>query len=206
MEDTSVKEQILKAIRTSLIYKDEDMIADSEIDNSYDINKEDWPDVNFAEVYIKNGGGFLFCEYPENLINGIKEYFSINKDGEILCPDENISEILSVCNISHKTIPEEGTQYKYILLPCEALISNNGAIIISTTNEIEPFLVSNYTNLVTIALSSQIFPTPNEAIKNIKQRYNRELPTFIRVIQQPTSTDLTEFPNNTFLFLRYVKK
>jgi len=202
MEAITVKEKILKNIREALIYKDDLKSLENEIEIIPNIDNDKSLNEIFAEKYIEKGGNYFFCDEPNVLIDGLKKYFSIIKNQNIICKDETLCDILSFCKIDFNKQFIQNEDYQYFVMPCTALIADNGNILINLDFEYEKFIHTSFSNLIIIALTSQVFPNLIETMKFVKKENN--ISNIVQIIQNPNSTNLIDFPNNTTLFLRHV--
>ncbi|NCA80751.1 MAG: hypothetical protein EOM76_11315 [Sphingobacteriia bacterium] len=145
MESTSVKEQILKSIRESLIEKDEEVISDKfEIIPEVKPNLDEFPDLVFAQKFSEKGGDFHLCTNGKELVNKISSFFHEKKLNTIFCNHNDLGELLEVCGVTAYDKTLITTPYDYMVMPVDFLISETGGLIItSKTSAMENILETN---------------------------------------------------------------
>lgn len=201
MESTSIKEQILKSIRESLIHKDEDAIPEKyEIFAEQKSPSEEFPDVVFATKYSENGGNFHLCGNSRELVAKITEFFFDKKLNTVFCNNEDLGELLQVCGLSVYDKTLLNVPYDYMVMPLDYLIAENGAIIISTkTTKIEN-IFDKTKHLIVIALTSQVKQTSKEALKLLLKNNTNTFPSQTLILPDPSFQQKLKIT----LFLRYV--
>ncbi len=203
MDATSVKEKIFKAVREALIEKDKELIVESDVVESVDHTVD--LSVTFAEKFVAKGGGFLYCERSKDLLVGVVDFFKNTDLSDILCLDDDLSEVLDACNIKHKRSISKDDKIDYVVMPVDALVANNGAIVISFSNPIENIVLSSGAILVLFARTDQVVNKYADVSKIVNSREHLEGFSHIHLIESPSTKNRLEFPVQTNVFLRYVK-
>ncbi len=201
MEPTSVKEQILKSIRESLIEKDEEIISDKfEITPETKPNPNEFPDLAFAEKFLQNEGVFHLCTNGKELVEKISAFFHDKKLNSIFCNHSDLGELLQVCGLSvfDKTITT--TPYDFMVMPVDFLIAENGGIILSTKTTNLENILEKTRHLVLIALSNQVKNTHTEALRILAKSNKNVYPAQTLALTDPRLQGRIAIT----LFLRYV--
>ena len=95
----------------------------------------------------------------------------------------------------------------FFLSDCEFLISNTGAILMSSCQLGDKKLSDLPLNFIIIAKTSQLIKTIGEGLQNINKRYDRNLPTNITTIKTFDENKDSDFmnygstPKNLYLLL-----
>lgn len=201
MESTSVKEQILKSIRESLIHKDEDLIPDKfEVYQESKSEIDGFLDVAFATKFVENGNNFHLCGNSKELVSSITEFFHDKKLNTIFCNDDNLGELLQYCGLSVFDKSLLSVPYDYMILPVDYLIAENGAVVLSSkTTKIET-VFEKTKHLVLVALTSQVKRSSKEVLKILLKSNTNTFPPQTLVLPDPS----LQKKLNITLFLRYV--
>ena len=201
MESTSVKEQILKSIRESLIHKDEDLIPDKfEVYQEIKPEVDGFLDVAFATKFVENGGNFHLCGNSKELVTNITDFFHDKKLNTIFCNDDNLGELLQYCGLSVFDKTLLSVPYDYMVFPVDYLIAENGAVILSSKTTKVENVFEKTKHLILIALTSQVKLMSKEALKLILKSNTNIFPAQTFILPDPS----LQKKINTTLFLRYV--
>ncbi len=201
MESTSIKEQILKSIRESLIQKDEDNISEKyEVFTETKPLSDEYPDVLFAAKFSENGGAFHLCGNSKELVSKISNFFHDKKLNTVFCNNEDLGELLQVYGLGVFDKTLLSLPYDYMVMPLDYLIAENGAIVISTKSTKIENIFEKTKHLVLIALTSQVKQTTKEALKLLIKNNTNTFPSQTLILPDPS------FQKNLkiTLFLRYV--
>lgn len=158
--------------------------TDSMIDSKLSIENVD--DL-FAENFTKNAGKFLYCldnnELNEQFLNILQENDWFEKDAS--CVENILISYLSSNNIKHVDFKDA----VFHLCTCEALIANEGSILLAS-NQIKDIKPNDLPiNLIIIGKVSDLVLTKSEGLSKIKNKYTTNYPTNI--------TSFKCFKNNT---------
>lgn len=201
MEQTSVKEQILKSIRESLLEKDEEIVSDKfEITPEKKQNPDEFPDLAFAEKFSQNGGIFHLCANGKELVEKISTFFYDKKLNSVFCNNEDLGELLEVCGLSVFDNKLTTTSYDYMVMPVDFLISENGGIILSSKTTNLENLLKKTRHLVLIALSDQVKNSNTEALRMLAKNNKNVYPAQTLILPNPGLQGRITIT----LFLRYV--
>ena len=138
-------------------------------------------DEMFIHNFMKNGGKFIYClnqeEVNENFISILEEndWF----EGEALCFEPQLHQLLNVNKISHEEIKNPN----FILCSCENLIADEGSILFSS-NQFKHLKTNELPiNMVVFATASQLVVNKSDGLRIIKNRYIKEYPSNITTIK-----------------------
>lgn len=201
METTSVKEQILKSVRESLIHKDDEAIPEKyEVFAENKPQSDEYPDVLFASKFIENGGVFHLCGNSKELVTKITEFFHDKKLNTVFCNNDDLGELLQVCGLSVFDKTLLNVPYDYMVMPIDFLIAENGGIILSTKSSKIENIFNKTKHLILIALTSQVKQTSKDALKSLLKNNTNTFPSQTMVLPDPSFQKKI----NITLFLRYV--
>lgn len=201
MEQTSVKEQILKSIRESLLEKDEEILSDKiEIKPELKENPDEFPDLAFAEKFTENGGVFHLCANGKELVEKVSTFFHDKKLNSVFCNNADLGELLNVCGLSVFDNTLTTSVYDYMIMPVDFLISKNGGVILSSKTTNLENLLEKTRHLVLIALSNQVENSNTEALKLLAKSNKNVYPAQTLILPNPSLQGRITIT----LFLRYV--
>ena len=141
----------------------------------------------FAENFTNNAGKFIYCidknELNEQFLNILQENDWFEKEAS--CNESILSSLLTSNNVKHVDF-KSGV---FHLCFCEALIANEGSVVL-TSNQIKDIKPNELpTNIIVIGKVSDLVLTKSEGLSRIKNRYTTNYPTNI--------TSFKCFKNNT---------
>lgn len=201
MEPTSVKEQILKSIRESLLEKDEEIISDRfEITPEKKQNSDEFPDLAFAEKFSQKGGIFHLCANGKELVEKITAFFYDKKLNTVFCNNANLGELLEACGLNVFDNKLTTNSYDYMVMPVDFLISENGGIILSSKTTNLENILEKTRHLVLIALSNQVKNSNTEALRLLAKGNKNVYPAQTLILPHPRLQGRITIT----LFLRYV--
>ncbi len=151
-------------------------------------------DEKFTIYFKKNGGKFIYCEdfseVSEALKNIISEndwqnhlFYSMNPQLETRFASENIE-------FTHNRQESD-----IFFTTCEHLVAHNGSILVCSNQIKEKKLNELPSNLIVFATTSQLVDSISEALKIIKERYQKNIPNNITTLKhfQPTPENKDDF-------------
>ncbi|MFL9842963.1 lactate utilization protein B/C [Flavobacterium rhizosphaerae] len=144
-------------------------------------NKQVYDDELFTVNFKKNGGKFLYCE---NLGEVHEEFLNILEENdwfecEALCFEPRLQPLLEENMLTYANSKNP----KFLLALCENLIADEGAILFSS-NQIKQNKPNDLPdNMVIFATTSQLLHNKSDALRQIKQKYNKDYPTNITAIK-----------------------
>ena len=162
-------------------------------------------DEEFMQNFKSNGGKFLYCLDDNELRLNFSEILKENKwdDTEAYCSNEKLSNFFNHTNIKFA----KNLKSDFILSDCEFLISNTGAILVSSSQLGDKKLGDLPYNFIIIAKTSQLIRTIGEGLQKINKTHNKNLPTNITTIKAFEEKEESDFmsygstPKNLYLLL-----
>lgn len=167
--------------------KDEDVDPEKTIESipigNFKNDKSSVPlDEKFAENFTNTGGKFIHCINHNEVLNTIKEIISENNWDEALSFDESINELLKDINIPHS---DKSCANSVFFTACEALISNDGSILISS-NQLKGRKLPNLPyDFIIIAGIDSIISNRSDGLGSLSLRYGKNIPSGITTIKGP---------------------
>lgn len=162
-------------------------------------------DEEFMHNFKENGGKFLYCENKNELRLNFSEILKENdwNDCEAYCSDLEICEDFEHTQLTFN----KNLNACFFLSNCEFLISNTGAILMSSSQLGDKKLSDLPLNFIIIAKTSQLIKTIGEGLQKINKRQGRNLPTNITTIKTFDENKDSDFmnygstPKNLYLLL-----
>lgn len=179
MKDDRLKEQLFRNIREALIERND--IVDCDVSSTScttSVGGEDDLCVSFAKNFTLAGGTLHYCYNESDIRDRILEIQQRNGDVAIGCASENLDSFLGHLkvekreNIDSNNIPLLGSTL------CEALIAQQGTIVISSNLGLGTTIPSLYETTIVLAFTSQVVPdwqTANERLKQLYPQYPNQI-------------------------------
>lgn len=162
-------------------------------------------DEEFVQNFKKNGGKFLYCIDENELRLNFSEILKENQwsSTEVYCSNNKLCEDFEHTQLSFN----KNLNASFFLSECEFLISNTGAILVSSNQIGDKKLADLPMNFIIIAKTSQLIKTIGEGLQQINKRQDRSLPTNITTIKTFDENKDSDFmsygstPKNLYLLL-----
>lgn len=150
---------------------------------NFSVKKEEIPlDEEFAENFTKTGGKFIYCMDDQEVLNAIKDIVSENDWDEILSFDDSIDSLLQRCDVPYSD--KTGTNSAFFST-CEALISKDGSILISS-NQLKGRKLPNLPyDFIVLAKIEYIISNRSDGLGSLISRYGKNIPSGITTIKGP---------------------
>lgn len=188
MQSTTSKEKILKKIRKALIHKSGQEIGDVDNESEIFTSSEEPLEIQFAQNFSALNGKFVFCE---NEAEFIENFDFIAKDNEwknIFCLEPKIKDLLTKAKIKFSDKEKDLLHTDIGLTLCECLVARTGSVIV-TSKQASGRRLPIYANFhIVVAYTSQLVPNIKDALKYIKGKYDKKLPSMIATITGPSRT------------------
>jgi len=188
MKETTSKEKMLKKIRKALLEKRDNPYPNLEETSVYE-PYTDYLDVLFAEQLSLVAGKFVFCEDELQFVENLLLLADEKGWRKIYCWEPALQQILE-----HFEFPFFSTDTDFIaqaevgITLCESLVARNGSVIVSNGNEAGRRL-SIYPHChIVVAYTSQLVLDLKDAFKQLKTKYDNDLPSMISAITGPSRT------------------
>ena len=138
-------------------------------------------DEKFTYNFRKNGGKFLYCITPQEILEAFDNILLENDwyEQEVFCFEPELTSRFEGFNLEFN----KKTSSKFFLTKCEALVSNDGAILFSSNQIKEKKMHEIPTNLVVFATTSQFVDNISEGMRIIKNKSAGNIPSNITTIK-----------------------
>lgn len=176
MKVSSSKEKILKKIREALSNPVPLPFPKSEGTKSVFQPPNEELEILFAKEFTKLLGKFAFCVNEGDAKNQIKKLVSDKKWKNVYCVENEISDLLKdVPEINQSSLPNCDAAITF----CNYLIARTGAIVMSSAQQ-SGRTISAYAPVhICIAYVDQLVFDTRDALKDLKNKYGNNLPSFI---------------------------
>jgi hypothetical protein len=162
-------------------------------------------DQEFVVNFKKNGGKFLYCEDENELRLNFLKILKENQweNCEVYSSNLDLSETFEHTRL----IFNKNLSACFFLSDCEFLISNTGAILVSSRQMGDKKLADLPLNFIMVAKTSQMIKTIGEGLQQINKSYDKRLPTNITTIKTFEEKEDSDFmsygstPKNLYLLL-----
>lgn len=198
---SSSRENILNKIKKALANPVPLPFPLAENDENIFPSPTDELDVIFAEAFTKLQGKFVFCMDEKEMIEQVQQLIAAKEWTKIYCNESKWNDTFSN-TISLETCDASVTG-------CEYLVARTGTIVLSAAQE-SGRAVSVYAPVhICIAYSNQLLYDAKDALQAIKEKYGKNIPSFITFASGPSRTaDIEKTlvtgvhgPKEVFLFL-----
>jgi hypothetical protein len=138
-------------------------------------------DEKFTYYFNKNGGKFLYCENMEEALEAFDNILLENDwyERNVFCFDEKLISRFDGFNLNFV----KDTEATFFLSSCEALVSKNGSILLSSNQIKEKNLKELPSNFIVFATTSQLVESISEGLRKIKNQSTNYIPSNITTIQ-----------------------
>ena len=138
-------------------------------------------DEKFTYNFNKNGGKFLYCVSTEEVMQAFDNILLENDwyEKDVFCINKQLTKKFDGFNLNFT----KKTNATVFLSTCEALVANNGSVLLSSNQIKEKKLRELPKNFIIYATTSQLIETISEGLRNIKNKSNNKIPSNITTIQ-----------------------
>ncbi|MEO6905799.1 MAG: lactate utilization protein [Ginsengibacter sp.] len=187
MKVSSSKEKILKKIREALSNSTPLPFPKSEGTSSVFLPQTEDLEILFAEEFTKLSGKFAFCVNESDAKNQIKKLILQRKWENVYCIEKELLNLLQP-----KEFPEINNESlancDAAITSCNYLVARTGSIVMSSSQQ-SGRTVSAYSPVhICIAHLSQLVFDTRDALKNLKNNYGNNIPSFITFAAGPSRT------------------
>ncbi|MEL4307893.1 LUD domain-containing protein [Joostella sp. CR20] len=149
-------------------------------------------DEKFTINFKKNGGKFLYCDSLDEVYDCFQNILSENNwaPEQVCCLDEKLNQVFNKFNIKKTNVCHNAT---LLLSPCENLVADIGAILISSNQIKESKLNDLPDNFIIFATTSQLVDTIGEGLRGIKNKNKNQIPTNITTIKHFSIKEENDF-------------
>ena len=138
-------------------------------------------DEKFTYNFNKNGGKFLYCENLEEVLESFDNILLENDwyERDVFCINDMLTSRFDGFNLNFV----KDLKATFFLTSCEALVANNGSILLSSNQVKEKNLKELPSNFVVFATTSQLVDSISEGLRKIKNQSTNYIPSNITTIQ-----------------------
>jgi L-lactate dehydrogenase complex protein LldG len=185
MKVSSSKEKILKKIREALSNPVPLPFPKSEGTKSVFQPPCEELEILFAEEFTKLLGKFAFCINEPDAKNQIKNLIADKKWKNVYCVENEISQLFKDLSQINKS---SLANCDAAITSCNYLIARTGAIVMSSTQE-SGRTTSAYAPVhICIAYMDQLVFDTRDALKDLKNKYGNNFPSFVTFAAGPSRT------------------
>jgi L-lactate dehydrogenase complex protein LldG len=180
MAISAAKENILKRIRQALSNPVPLPFPNSEGSNSVFQPAGDDLEVLFAEEFTKLQGKFAFCTSEADMQEQVKQLITAQQWTKVYCNEDKWNNSFSnTINLATCDASVTG---------CEFLVARTGSIVLSAAQQ-SGRTVSVYAPVhICIAYTSQLVFDVKDALQQVKEKYNGNIPSLITFATGPSRT------------------
>ena len=138
-------------------------------------------DEKFTYNFNKNGGKFIYCENMDEVLESFDNILLENNwyESDVYCFNEQLTNRFEGFNLKFVKKPRA----TFFLTTCEALVADNGSILLCSKQIKEKKLNELPVNFVVFATTSQLIDSISEGMRNIKNKSQKQIPSNITTIQ-----------------------
>lgn len=138
-------------------------------------------DEKFTFNFKNNGGKFIYCVNWDEILESFDNILLENDwyEQDVFCVNDQLCKRFDGFNLNFVKKPDS----IFFLSTCEALVSNNGSILLSSNQVKEKKLKELPSNFIIFATTSQMVETISEGLRNIKNQSTGYIPSNITTIQ-----------------------
>lgn len=150
-------------------------------------------DERFTYNFNKNGGKFLYCENLEEVLEAFDSILLENDwyEQDVLCFNSILAKQFAGYNLNFT----KKSGASFFLSTCEALVANNGSILLCSNQIKEKKLKELPFNFIIFATTSQLIDNISEGLRNIKSQNQHHIPSNITTIQDFDTEKEKDFMN-----------
>ena len=156
-------------------------------DSQYLPEKKEPVHIEFAQNFVARGGKFVYCERPQETHYYFQQILKENgwTQQNVIAQNHVLSSFFQ--------LDEDTPTPKAMLLHCEYLIANKGAILICNRQIQDQKLSELPENLIIVASTNAFKSDVSEAMTAINQKYKNQLPTNITTLNAFDPTKENDF-------------
>ncbi len=187
MNNTKSKENILKKIRAALVETTPIPFKNSEGNSNLFEAPHDDLAVIFAEEFTKLDGKFIYVENHKELTQTILALLQKMQFEKVYCVENDLENIFTN-NGWQWPMYEDLASCDVSITTCEYLVARTGTIVLSSALP-QGRTASVYAPIhICVAYASQMVYDTKDALINLKQKYNNQLPSFLTFATGPSRT------------------
>lgn len=188
MEESTSREKVLKKIRNALISKTDPPYPGIEHESSVFRPIEEGLEISFAEALNKVGGNFIYCENPQEVADDLKIIIQDRKWTDIFAIDPKVTDLLDMGKIPYSSSKEKLKSAHVGITQCEFLISRLGSVMVSSAQQSGRRTFAFPEIHIVVGYTSQLVPDIKDALKELRKKYERKMPSMVTLITGPSRT------------------
>jgi hypothetical protein len=143
--------------------------------------KEEPKDVRFVRHFTRNGGLFVYCSKPQEVIDALGEFSKEYNLMNIGSPDENAKSYLKKTGISN--FCDDLDKCDTIFTYCEAMMAFNGGIMVNE-NQTRGLNINNMPSChIILGKTSQLVENLSAAMTRVNRLYRNNRPMHISTLR-----------------------
>lgn len=186
--NTTAKERILKKIRKALIQQTPQPFPNVESTNPIFQPQSDDLEIIFAEQFTAIQGNFIYCESEAEFIQNLNALVEEKKWNNLFGWESDLAELFKKHNYDKLRIGKNLDRADIGITLCEALIARTGTILLSTGQQSGRSLSVYPPIHVCVAFTHQLVYDIKEALQNVTQKYDGNIPSMITLATGPSRT------------------
>ncbi len=176
MEESTLKEKVMKRIRAATLTKTRDTGKDAavEMESAVVARGEEDLEIAFARSFTDRGGKFIFCLDEQEFIENLKYISEEQKWSSFLCYENGLGQMLNQSGINLYGAPKGND---ILLSSCEQLVASTGCVLFSTEQTGGVLWNPMPGPQLVVAHTAQVTHETREALRLFKQKYQQGWPT-----------------------------
>ncbi len=188
MDETTSREKVLKSVRNALISKLDNPYTDVDFDSPVFEGLKDAPEISFAEALLAVQGKFAYCGDDKEFAEVLGSVMAEKKWQSIHCTDTELQALLRSYNLPFTSEEKDLDAMQGGLTRCEYLLARLGSVMVSSGQSSGRRMTAYPEVHLVYARASQLVPDLKDALKGMRDRYPKGLPSMITIITGPSRT------------------
>lgn len=188
MEESTIKEKILKEVRNALISKRENPFKNVDFNSPVFHRLKEVPEVEFAQRLSAAGATFVYCENEKSVADNLQVLKDQKGWKKIYTVDERLVSLFADFELSVPADEDEFAEIEVGITRCEYLIARFGSVMVSSGLSSGRRMFAFPETHIVVASASQVVTEIKDALRKIKQKYPERLPSQITMITGPSRT------------------
>jgi L-lactate dehydrogenase complex protein LldG len=188
MEESTSREKILKKVRKALINKSTIEMPDVDLESEIYALPDEPMEIMFAQRLTKLNGKFVFCESEKEFAENLSSLMKDNGWSDPFTFEGKVKRILGDAGMKFIDDEKKLPELNVGITLCENLVARTGSLFISSrlASGRRLHVFPNYH--IVLAYTSQLVMTHKDAIRQIQDKYQGQMPSLISCITGPSRT------------------
>lgn len=188
MQERTPREKMLKNIRHALLEHVEAPKKSAPANSPAIAPLEEDSDVVFAQNLVQLSGHFQYCESEREVSLSIAQIIQKHANAPVFCREKTLLPFLDIHGFSLETDETQLKEECITVTGCEALVARTGTVVVSSRNASgRRYSVIPMAHIV-VARASQLFNEIGEALMQLENKYEGNLPSMVSFITGPSRT------------------